>query len=132
KVSSKNLSISFLGIKRCRNARDALSNPRSIRRRTVLSETPSISAASLTLNASRGPGELMPKFRIWSVLELCVTSALEIGPSTGPGLLANVGDGLQASEFMIKLPMDVGGEGAARGEPGATLEHCALAGACNC
>src|SRR5260221_14119644 len=45
-----------------------------MRRRTVFSETPSNTAASLTLNGRRGPGRLMAKFRVrWFISELGVT-----------------------------------------------------------
>jgi len=41
-------------IKRWRSARDGRSNPRSINRLTVFSDTPNISAVSRTLNAKHG------------------------------------------------------------------------------
>ena len=52
-VSFRNRSISFFGMSRWRSARDGRSSPRAMSRRTLFSQIPSISAVSLTLNATR-------------------------------------------------------------------------------
>ncbi len=56
RVSSRNRSTSFLGIRKCRSALDGRSFPRSMSRRTLFSETPKATATSLILYASRAIG----------------------------------------------------------------------------